>query len=94
MGDRGRETEEETTEEETTQAETTEAETTEAALQETTNEAGWLSHSTNYQLWCRQMKVQYLYIMHGMVVLETTIGLEIVNREKVCSCKEWKSEYR
>ena len=48
------ETEEETTEEETTQAETTEAETTqvettEAALQETTKEDGWLSHSTNYQ---------------------------------------------
>ena len=42
-------TEEETTEEETTQAETTEAETTEAASQETTNEGGWLSHSTNYQ---------------------------------------------
>ena len=63
-------TQAETTEEETTQVETTQAETTEAALQKTTNEAGWLSHSTNYQLWCRQMKVQYLYIMHGMAALK------------------------
>ena len=42
-------TQAETTEEETTQVETTQAETTEAALQETTNESGWLSNSTNYQ---------------------------------------------
>ena len=55
------ETEEETTEEETTQAETTEAEQMRVAclvIQQTIN------------LWCRQMKVHYLYIMHGMAALK------------------------
>ena len=61
-------TEEETTQAETTEAETTEAETTEAASQETTK-AGLVIQQT-INLWCRQMKVQYLYIMHGMAVLK------------------------
>ena len=64
------ETEEETTEEETTQAETTEAETTEAASQETQMRVAGLVIQQTINLWCRQMKVQYLYIMHGMAALK------------------------
>lgn len=63
-------TQAETTEEETTQVETTQAETTEAALQETTRGMAGLVMQQTINLWCRQMKVQYLYIMHGMAALK------------------------
>ena len=80
-------TEEETTEEETTQAETTEAETTqtettEAALQETTNEAGWLSHSTNYQFMVQtdESTVSVYNAWDGS--LETTIAGKLLTGKK------------
>ena len=76
------ETEEETTEEETTQAETTEAETTEAALQETTNEAGWLSHATNYQFMVQtdESTVSVYNAWDGS--LETTISGKLLTGKK------------
>lgn len=76
------ETEEETTEEETTQAETTEAETTEAASQETTNEGGWLSHSTNYQFMVQtdESTVSVYNAWDGS--LETTIAGKLLTGKK------------
>ena len=64
------ETEEETTEEETTEEETTQAETTEAETRKQQMRVAGLVIQQTINLWCRQMKVQYLYIMHGMAALK------------------------
>ena len=75
-------TEEETTEEETTQAETTEAEMTEAASQETTNEGGWLSHSTNYQFMVQTDESTLSVYNAWDGSLETTIAGKLLTGKK------------
>ena len=70
------ETEEETTEEETTAGRNDRSRDNTKQRQQKLHyrkqqmrQAGLVIQQT-INLWCRQMKVQYLYIMHGMVVLK------------------------